>query len=244
MRVTRRADRPADRQSQHRRVRRRPADDASTSSAAKTLPFDLEARAVAKRRQQVGQGRAAWLAASASERLAPRRTGRHRVAPTRKGSLRAGFKVGAQPGGQGRAARPVPDRAATFTVTAMTSLTSPRRRGRPGRGGGRRPARAGRRRRPARRHGVTVVVDFHELGGGVQQVCDPDGGGDRRRRCSRPRLPARLRAAPARASSAGSTACRPSDPCVNTPPTDAYWGLWWSDGEVGSWAYCQLGAAR
>ena len=31
------------------------------------------------------------------------------------------------------------------------------------------------------------------------------------------------------------------DPCVNTPPADAYWGLWWSDGESGEWSYSSLG---
>ncbi len=33
------------------------------------------------------------------------------------------------------------------------------------------------------------------------------------------------------------------DPCVNTPPADAYWGLWWSDGTTGKWTYSSLGAA-
>ena len=32
------------------------------------------------------------------------------------------------------------------------------------------------------------------------------------------------------------------DPCVNTPPADAYWGLWWSDGESGEWTYSSLAA--
>ena len=32
-----------------------------------------------------------------------------------------------------------------------------------------------------------------------------------------------------------------SDPCVNTPPADAYWGLWWSDGKSGSWTYSSVG---
>ena len=32
------------------------------------------------------------------------------------------------------------------------------------------------------------------------------------------------------------------DPCVNTPPADAYWGLWWSDGKTGEWTYSSLGA--
>ena len=32
------------------------------------------------------------------------------------------------------------------------------------------------------------------------------------------------------------------DPCVNTPPADAYWGLWWSDGKTGEWSYSSLAA--
>lgn len=32
------------------------------------------------------------------------------------------------------------------------------------------------------------------------------------------------------------------DPCVNTPPATAYWGLFYSDGRSGSWTYSSLGA--
>lgn len=32
-----------------------------------------------------------------------------------------------------------------------------------------------------------------------------------------------------------------TDPCVNTPPTDAYWALWWTDGQSGSWTYSSIG---
>jgi hypothetical protein len=31
------------------------------------------------------------------------------------------------------------------------------------------------------------------------------------------------------------------DPCVNTPPADAYWSLWWSDGTSDSWTYAATG---
>jgi hypothetical protein len=90
--------------------------------------------------------------------------------------------------------------------------------------------------------GVTVVVDFHELGGGVQTGCIADGGGQ---------------AAAALFPAAGFAldyvqrqpgfVCRvdgvPADnPCVNTPPSDAYWALYWSDGESGSWSYSTAGA--
>ncbi|MCL3820328.1 hypothetical protein [Aeromicrobium wangtongii] len=29
--------------------------------------------------------------------------------------------------------------------------------------------------------------------------------------------------------------------CVNTPPSDAYWGLFWSDGRSGTWTYASEG---
>ena len=88
--------------------------------------------------------------------------------------------------------------------------------------------------------GVTVVVDFHELGGGLRQVCDPgsgqdggerfdDAGFDLDRVQRQPGFVCRVNGAPA------------DDPCVNTPPSDAYWSLWWSDGESGSWTYATQG---
>lgn len=89
--------------------------------------------------------------------------------------------------------------------------------------------------------GVSVVVDFHGLGGGVQQVCDADGGGkyasaiftgsgfDLTYVQNQPGFVCQVDAKPA------------DDPCVNTPPADAYWGLWWSDGTKGKWTYSTLG---
>jgi hypothetical protein len=90
--------------------------------------------------------------------------------------------------------------------------------------------------------GVTVVVDFHELGGGVQSTCDPDGAGktatalfpdngfplDYVQRT--PGFVCRVSGKPA------------DDPCVNTPPADAYWGLFWSNGTNGQWSYATAGA--
>lgn len=88
--------------------------------------------------------------------------------------------------------------------------------------------------------GVTVLVDFNELGGGVQSVCSPDGGyaddlydavGFELSYASRqPGFVCRVEGAPS------------TDQCVNTAPADAYWGLWWSDGDAGSgWTYSSLG---
>ncbi|GEP33283.1 hypothetical protein NSZ01_10510 [Nocardioides szechwanensis] len=90
--------------------------------------------------------------------------------------------------------------------------------------------------------GVTVVVDFNELGGGVPSVCDADGGGkkastlfedsgfDLSYASRQPGFVCRVSGVPT------------SDPCVNTAPANAYWGLWWSDGKTGSWSYSSLGA--
>lgn len=91
--------------------------------------------------------------------------------------------------------------------------------------------------------GVTVVVDFNQLGGGVSSACVSGGGGQK---------------ASALFPSAGHPltyaqrqpgfVCRVSgvpaeDPCINTSPANAYWGLWWTDGKGGGWVYSSLGAS-
>jgi hypothetical protein len=90
--------------------------------------------------------------------------------------------------------------------------------------------------------GVSVVVDFHELPGGVQTACVADGGGKSGTALftsagfalgyvqRQPGFVCRVNGAPA------------NDPCVNTPPADAYWGLWWSDGKSGQWTYATTAA--
>ena len=90
--------------------------------------------------------------------------------------------------------------------------------------------------------GVSVVVDFHELGGGVQTACIADGGG----KVASTLFPAAGYALTYAQRQPGFV-CRvggapASDPCVNTSPADAYWGLWWSDGESGQWTYATRGA--
>ncbi len=89
--------------------------------------------------------------------------------------------------------------------------------------------------------GVSVVVDYRELGGSTVMACAPDGGG---------------KSASAVFDSVGVTisyatrqpgfVCRvnsvpASDPCVNASPADAYWGLWWSDGTSSSWTFSSSG---
>ena len=88
---------------------------------------------------------------------------------------------------------------------------------------------------------MTVVVDYHQLGGGVQQACDADGGGKVASTVfpdsgfpltyvqRQPGFVCRVAGAPS------------SDPCVNTPPASAYWSLWWSDGKSGTWTYASTG---
>ncbi|KOX24506.1 hypothetical protein ADK67_18070 [Saccharothrix sp. NRRL B-16348] len=89
--------------------------------------------------------------------------------------------------------------------------------------------------------GVTVVVDFRSLGGGVQTGCAP---GD----------PATGTAALTAAGFGYTFASRQpgfvcringkpsSDPCVNTSPTTAYWGYWHGQ-PGGSWTYSSTSAA-
>lgn len=88
--------------------------------------------------------------------------------------------------------------------------------------------------------GVSVVVDYRSLGGSTIQACDPSGGGqiahgtfaragvvqqDARREygfiCKVNRKPS-------------------NDPCINASPANAYWALWWSDGDR-DWVYSNLG---
>jgi hypothetical protein len=92
-------------------------------------------------------------------------------------------------------------------------------------------------------HGVSVVVDFHELGGGVRTACDTGGAGETADAQLRdvghaltyvqrqPGFICRIDGRPA------------NDACVNTPPADAYWSLWWSDGTSGKWSYASQGAS-
>lgn len=81
--------------------------------------------------------------------------------------------------------------------------------------------------------GVTVVVEG-------QVRCDSNGGGDAASNftgaghsltyvSSQPGMVCRVDGAPA---SAG---------CVNAPPANKYWGLFWSDGKTGAWKYSSLG---
>jgi hypothetical protein len=89
--------------------------------------------------------------------------------------------------------------------------------------------------------GVSVVVDFRELGGSTITACAADGGGrsaaeifasvgvDISYATRQPGFVCRVEGAPA------------GDPCVNASPASAYWGLWWADGSKASWSYSSSG---
>jgi hypothetical protein len=87
--------------------------------------------------------------------------------------------------------------------------------------------------------GVSVVVDFGALGGGIAKGCDSSGNRNAAKAFTntghsltyaqrQPGFVCRVDGVPQ------------SDPCVNTSPADAYWGLYWSDGTSG-WKYSSLG---
>jgi hypothetical protein len=92
--------------------------------------------------------------------------------------------------------------------------------------------------------GVTVVVDFKQLGGGVRSACLPDGGD---------RYAAQLFAdagfpltyvqrQPDFVCRVAGLPTPEQDPCVYTPPATAYWSLWWTDADGGDWTYSALNA--
>ena len=90
--------------------------------------------------------------------------------------------------------------------------------------------------------GVTVVVDFHELGGGVQTACVAGGGGQTASQLF-PAAGFSLDYVQRQPGFVCKVSGKPADsPCVNTPPADAYWGLYWSDGKSGRWTYATSGA--
>lgn len=89
--------------------------------------------------------------------------------------------------------------------------------------------------------GVTVVVDFAELGGGVTAGCDSDVDGQRARA-----ILADAGYSLTMASKSPGFMCRinglpADDPCVDAAPADRYWSVWWADGKGGSWSYSSRG---
>jgi hypothetical protein len=91
--------------------------------------------------------------------------------------------------------------------------------------------------------GVTVVVDFGALGRGVQLGCDPSGGGKQASQV----LP-QAGFSVTYLTNGQPFVCRidglptPGDEACNaTPPEDAYWALYWSNGRDGRWIFAGSG---
>jgi hypothetical protein len=93
--------------------------------------------------------------------------------------------------------------------------------------------------------GVTVVVDFRGGSGssGVQVACDPNGAGK-----SGTQVMQEAGFTLSYVSSQPGFVCRINgwpnanrDSCQRTPPTNAYWGLFWSDGSPATWTYSNTG---
>ncbi len=85
------------------------------------------------------------------------------------------------------------------------------------------------------------MVDFNGLGGGIEQACVADQGtaddlfvaaGHTLQNVSGQAFVCRVDGLPT----------QEEESCARTPPANAYWGLWWSDGESGSWSYSSQGA--
>ena len=90
--------------------------------------------------------------------------------------------------------------------------------------------------------GVTVVVDPGPLGGGVRIGCAP-GGADQPGSQVVPAAGFPLTyvsGAPFVCRISGSPGADVED-CSGTPPADAYWGLFWSDGDPATWTYASVG---
>jgi hypothetical protein len=88
--------------------------------------------------------------------------------------------------------------------------------------------------------GITVVVDPGSLSGALSQTCVASGGDDAAALFAVAghslervqRFPGAVCKVDGQPESAG---------CVNMPPTNAYWGLFWSNGTSGSWVYASEG---
>lgn len=84
--------------------------------------------------------------------------------------------------------------------------------------------------------GVTVVVDFGALGGGVQRTC-ASGGGTAATLLGGHSL-TRVQSDPGAVCSVDG---KPAQTCPRMPPANAYWALFWSDGTSSHWTYASLG---
>lgn len=88
--------------------------------------------------------------------------------------------------------------------------------------------------------GVTAVVDFNELGGGVTAGCDGDGGG---RPASEVFRDAGYQLQYSQQPGMNGFVCKvqgqPAD--GDCAQNDQFWSLWWSDGRSGRWVFANEG---
>lgn len=86
--------------------------------------------------------------------------------------------------------------------------------------------------------GVTVIVDYNEIGGPTRAGCDADGGGKSASQVF-PDAGFPLEYHPRQPGYVCKVTGLPDDrPCLEN---DSFWSLWWSDGESGRWSFSNQG---
>jgi hypothetical protein len=86
--------------------------------------------------------------------------------------------------------------------------------------------------------GVTVIVDYNEVGGPTRAGCDPDGAGKSASQVF-PDAGFSLEYHPRQAGYVCKISGLPDDrPCLEN---DSFWSLWWSDGTSGEWRFSNQG---
>jgi hypothetical protein len=89
--------------------------------------------------------------------------------------------------------------------------------------------------------GVTAVVDFNELSGGVTAGCDGNGGGPASQNFADAGYQLSYSQAPGMNGFVCKVQGKPTD--GDCAQTDQFWSLWWSDGKSGEWVFSSRGAS-
>ena len=88
--------------------------------------------------------------------------------------------------------------------------------------------------------GVTVIVDYNEIGGPTRAGCDANGGGESAARVF-PDAGFTLEYEPRQPGYVCKVTGLPTDrPCLES---DSFWSLWWSDGKSGRWVFSNQGVS-
>lgn len=88
--------------------------------------------------------------------------------------------------------------------------------------------------------GVTAIVDFDELGGGVTAGCDSNGGGQAASQVFRDAgYTLEYSQQPGMNGFVCKIQSKPAD--GDCAANDAFWSLWWSDGRSGRWVFSSQG---